>query len=323
VSPQAQATASGLVGLVRDFLLAHERLRDLFARARGGKLDFEVVRDLVGDDDSSLLFRLKERCHTLFRNHDDRAAIGMRREALFDLAVGSLFHEAMKLRENIYQQEVYAPKIRELRATAGEDADELFREFEKILAAVAVRLDEALAETQALLVHTADQLRVLLAGYGEGGLVTRFLVAERDRVESVFPEGLEGLLTHMHGGAENGYTAAARSHLESANFAEAIALYDGALERGHEDAAQHRLRCYARGMRDFQDGEYRSSLEHLQAWLDAEPGEDERAFAVLADSAIARIGPLLEGPESARILALAARLTERLAPLTLAASAGS
>ena len=41
-----------------------------------------------------------------------------RREVLFDLAVGSLFHEAMKFRENFYQREVYGPRVRALRDAA-------------------------------------------------------------------------------------------------------------------------------------------------------------------------------------------------------------
>ena len=69
----------------------------------------------------------------------------MRREALFDLAVGSLFHEAMKFRENFYQREVYGPRVRALRTESGAENEALFREFEKILAAVAQRLDEGAA----------------------------------------------------------------------------------------------------------------------------------------------------------------------------------
>ena len=75
----------------------------------------------------------------------------MHREALFDLAVGSLFHEAMKLRENLYQREVYGPRVRALRSDAGEENEALFDEFEKMLGAVAQRLDEGLRESETLL----------------------------------------------------------------------------------------------------------------------------------------------------------------------------
>ena len=58
----------------------------------------------MGDGEDSVLFRLKERCHALFRGGEQPSEVVMRREALFDLAVGSLFHEAMKFRENLYQR---------------------------------------------------------------------------------------------------------------------------------------------------------------------------------------------------------------------------
>ena len=144
------AAGSGLVDIVREYVDTHERMRELFERYRAGDLEFDSVRDLFADDERSPLFRLKERCHSLFRR---RAADQppMRREALFDLAVGSLFHEAMKFRENFYQQVVYAPRVRALRdgGDAGDVEDaELFREFDRMQTAAEARMEEALQETE-------------------------------------------------------------------------------------------------------------------------------------------------------------------------------
>ena len=133
----------GLVDIVREFLLAHRLLRRLFERQRSGGLRFDELQALAGDTEASVLFRLKERCHALFRAGvfgDD-----VPRVALFDLAVGSLFHEAMKLRENLYQLEVYAPKVEAARREAESGSEGLFEEFERILAASRERLAEAFA----------------------------------------------------------------------------------------------------------------------------------------------------------------------------------
>src|SRR5215831_5009120 len=94
---------------------------------------FEEVQALAGDTESSALFRLKERCHALFRAGE--LGGDLPRVALFDLAVGSLFHEAMKLRENLYQLQVYAPKVEAARSQAEPGSEELFEEFARILAA--------------------------------------------------------------------------------------------------------------------------------------------------------------------------------------------
>ena len=127
--------ASALVDILREFLAAHRLTRRLFARYRSGELRFEELEDLVGDDEHSVLFRLKGRCHALFRRDPGHPALAVRREALFDLAVGSLFHEAMKFRENFYQREVYGPRVRALRTESGGENAALFQEFEKILSA--------------------------------------------------------------------------------------------------------------------------------------------------------------------------------------------
>ena len=93
----------GLVDIIRDFLAVHDRATRLFDRRDRDGLRFEDVRSWVGEDAKSDLFRLKEACHAIFRPAVDTGATDMRVGALLDLAVGSLFHEAMKLRENLYQ----------------------------------------------------------------------------------------------------------------------------------------------------------------------------------------------------------------------------
>ena len=293
-------TSAGCVELVREYLDVHERMVELFEQFRAGELDFGSVRDLCTDDERSPLFRLKERCHTLFRREGaDRSP--MRREALFDLAVGSLFHEAMKFRENFYQKVVYAPRVRALRnnAVAGDAEEvELLREFDKIQAAAVARVDEALQETEALLAHTGDQLWAFLRGRRDG-LITRYLIEQRDRVEPLHPGGLDGLLEQMHGEVTEGYVVAGLSYLASAHFGPALTALTTASDRSGSGAAPPRsdlarLSCYALGMRAFLEGDYPASLGQLEAWLDAEPDGFEARYASLAHAAISRIDRLVE-----------------------------
>jgi tetratricopeptide (TPR) repeat protein len=310
-----RTTRSGLVDLVRDFLLAHRSLRGLVARFREGSLRFEEVAQLVGDTEESPLFRLKERCHSLFRN-DREGGGSMRREALFDLAVGSLFHEAMKFRENLYQQEVYGPKVKDLRSSAGCESGRLFQEFERILFAVGVRLAEALQETEALLALTRDQLRVLLADHRDEGLIARYLVERPALVSEVFSDGLEELLAEIHGDAARGFAVAARSYLESAFFEEAIGALEQARAHASRDGELVRLTLYAQGMQAFLGGRYAECFEHIGAWLDAGPSEDEAPFLSLAQSALSRVDHLVAAPELKRVHAAAPGLAGRLAELT-------
>lgn len=293
----------GLVDIVRDYLIADSLTRRLFARYREGRLRFDEVQELVGDEEGSVLFRLKEHCHALFRPTDEKPALAMPREALFDLAVGSLFHEAMKFRENLYQHTVYGPKVRALRAESGADTDEIFREFEKILAAAAVRLDEALQETEALLAHTRAQFRVLLVAHRANGLVTRYLIENAALVAEVFAQGLGRLLAEIHGSEAAGYAAAARSYLASGHFGLARGALAEAQARSGDDGELLRLEAYAEGMDAYLAGRYRDAIARLDRWLALGPGAGEEPLAALAYSALSRVSALAEGPEAERIIA--------------------
>ncbi len=315
---------SVLVDIVRDFLLAYRSMRGLFARYRDGTLAFEEVQRLVGDDEGSVLFRLKERCHALFRQSDRAPGIVAQREALFDLAIGSLFHEAMKFRENLYQRMVYGPKVRALRTQSGADVEGIFEEFEKILAAAAIRLDEALQEAEALLVHTRAQFRALLSAHPENGLVSRYLIENRALAEEVLGQPLEDVLASVHGSAAAGFSLAARSYLASGFFGPARRVLAEALRREPARADLQRLAAYAEGMDRYLAGRHPEAVERLTAWVDADPPAEEGAFGDLAYSAVSRIAEHARtGGGDAELAKTAGELARRLQPLAPHARAGA
>lgn len=282
---------STLVDIARDFLTAHRTLRRVAARHRAGELRFEEVIELVGDDEESVLFRLKERCHRVFRATDASAQIGP--GALFDLAVGSLFHEAMKFRENVYTRDVYGPRVRALRTAGVVDGGDLLREFEKIVADSSLRLEESLLEAETLLRQTSGQFHVLLVANAGNGYLTRFLVEQADEIEGVMGQPLEGLLEDIHGEASLGYALAAESYLTSGFFEAGIGALVAARRLGHPAEETSRLEAYAQGMQAFLEGSFPEAIASLGAWLDARPGAREAHFARLAFSALSRVGPLI------------------------------
>lgn len=304
--------SADLVDIVRDFLAASRVMRGLLAGYRSGELQFSELRELIGDDESSVLFRLKERCHALFRPRDPEAGISMQREALFDLAVGSLFHEAMKFRENFYQREFYGPRVRLLRSQRKEGDEALFREFERILAAVSTRLDEGVHENEVLMAQTGAQLRLLLAEHPESDFAIRYLVENQERTEEVFATPIDGLLTELTGSAAEGFTRVGRSYLDSGFYQEADAALAAAIERGGDRPSLEPLRRYARGMMDYLAGNYGDCIDRLTQWSD-DPGAKDESLLAIACAAVSKIGQLVYGADRERIIADAAFLGERLA----------
>ena len=305
----------GFVDVIRDFLTAHRELRRLFALFRAGRLRIEDLDPVFVDDERSALFRLKERCHALFRPRPGHPREPRHREVLFDLAVGSLFHEAMKLRESFYQREVYGPRVRALRAEAGDGADALFDEFERILSRVSDRLREGVEESETLLAQMRAQLVLLLAEHAEDGLVMRCLIEQRELVEEVFGESVEALFARLHrGDPSRGFTLAGQSYLESGHYEEAEHAFGAAEVRGGDAAELSRHAAYARGMRAYLAGDYAESVAQLGAWT---PGVEARdAFlAGLAHAALSKLDRLVQGRERAEILRAAGALVERLTAL--------
>jgi tetratricopeptide (TPR) repeat protein len=305
------AANPGLVDIGRDFLDAHQCVRELFARHRSGELRFEELEALVGEDGGSVLFRLKERCHANFRAKPGGPTRPMHREALFDLAVGSLFHEAMKFRENFYQREVYGPRVHALRSQAREGEAAIFEEFARIQEGVSARLEEGLVETEALLAQTLEQLRLLLAAHRGDPRVARFLVDHAPNLEAAFGRPFDEILTGLYGKPAIAYEIAGRSLIASGYYAEAIRHLEAARERGGNATALQRLTSYALGMEAYLARDYEKTVAQLGEWA-REGAADPPELAQLARDAVKRIGQLAEGGNRERVAKDAAALLERL-----------
>ena len=304
---------ASLVDILREFLTAHDLLAQLAKKYKRNELAFSDLQEFVGDSDYSVLYRLKEKCHSLFRPEAGGSKVARPREALFDLAVGSLFHEAMKFREDFYQREVYGPRVRSLRAEAGAEANGLFHEFERILSAVSARLEKGLAETHSLMAQSWGQLRVLLSEQGAEGFVTRFLIERRNTLEKLGPPGLEELLASIHGDAVSGYVVAGRSYLASGHYESAHRVLAKALERGGDREQVSHLSAYARGMSAYLSGNYAESVTSLNEWAESGNADDE-SLKDLAHSAVSSLTRLVEGDDRDRTLASAADLLAKLQP---------
>ncbi len=303
--------SSDFVALLREFLTAYEALSRLLDRTDGEDVPFDDLRALVRDDERAVLYRLKEKSHALFR-HRAAESETVRREALFDLAVGSLFHEAMNLREGLYQRQVYAPRIEALRVSSADESDALFDEFARILDKNRGRLRELVAEVKILLAQTREQFRKLVVERAGDPTVTRCLLARRAEVDGVFPEGFAGLLESMHGDFATGLVVAARALVESAWFVEASqTLREAVRESGAPDAEIERLSGYAAGMQSFLDGDYVAALRLLEDWVDLSGAASAPELARRAAAALGRIGRLVESD------ALANELDDRAKQLQL------
>lgn len=312
-----------VVDVLRDFLVAHEILDELVEAHDVDRLEFADVAGWAGDDAASPLFRLKEHCHALVRSGNGRAdaADEIGPAELLDLVVGSLFHEAMKLRENLYQIQHYAVRVERLRNRDLTLHAESMRELEHLLELSGRHLHEAFYEARSLMLLTRRHVRALMHAHAGSGLVARVLYEQADSVSRVFDveaieSGEQPILESLYGGAAQAALAVARSFLESAYFEEALEALERASERGADAAETRVLMRYASGMRAFLAGSYRESIDALCSWVEHGGAENSPSQAHWAAAAMARLDKLVETEDSAELLARAKALTDELSRRT-------
>ena len=124
-----------LLEMIRRLLLAEVAFQGIFEKHKKRKLHFADIGNWIDDKGQSLLYNLKEQSHSFFRGRGREPV--HRNEWLLDLAIGSIFHEAMKLRENIYQMEVYRPRYLQFKSKVGKTAyayeRDYLQRFERII----------------------------------------------------------------------------------------------------------------------------------------------------------------------------------------------
>ncbi len=264
-----------LVEVVAGFISAAAEFEEIHRAYRAKTLTFEDMERFIDDRGKSLLFQVKENCHALFRGN---VAAGLEKEQLFDLAIGTIFHEAMKLRENLYQLEVYGAKGQVLGSREGRRKykEDFLRQLRKTLGRAEKRLKEGMEETRTLLHDATEQLKSLLPDFYSNGLLLRFFLEHPAETALVFGEGgVERCFEVIHpGGPGQGFAEAGRSYLASARYARARECFRQSLEGGLADPALRALLSFATGMSLYYAGDQAAALEAL---LEVIPDADKHA----------------------------------------------
>lgn len=309
-----------VVDVLRDFLVASEVLGELVAAHDSDRLVFEDVAAWVGDEASTVLFRLKEHCHALLQAAGPADVGDIGPAELIDLVVGSLFHEAMKLRENLYQVEAYATRFEKLRTRARPaDADSI-RELEHLLELSGRHLHEAFYEARSLMQLARRHVRGLLLEHRTSGLVARCLYEHADVVARVFEAEVDpseeirlDLIHELYSGPAQAAVVVARSYLESAYFEEALGALAFAVACGADSDETRGLARYAEGMRAFLRGAYAESIQALSDWVEQGGADESPGEARYASAAMDRMDKLAEGPGASELIARARAIHEALA----------
>jgi hypothetical protein len=259
-----------ILEIVRDYLYSHIRFQFIYEKYRAQTLSFDDIEGFATDKDPTLpLFNLKELCHMLFRYQGDEQSSD--EEKLLDLAIGSIFHEAMKLRENLYQLKVYKPRYLQIQNSrqASEYEKTLLQEFMKIGAKTEKQLAESMMEIKRLFQDTLEQLAHLLPRYKDNAVLIKFLLHNKDLLQQAFGRrrGLKIIADMFPGGLGEAYDVEGRSFLESEHYDLAAEFFSQALKYRTQDQGLKCLYLYARGMDGYYKNRYQNTLRSFYKLL--------------------------------------------------------
>jgi len=189
---------------------------------------------MVGTEtDKGPLWQLKDLCHRLWPRDSSGPDLG---GTLTDWLIGSVFHEAMKLKENIYLLNSYGPaayRISEPGAPEQAGVPRLARmmDINGLISRIVVDVMNEMEQLAFLFGQASFIIRTMIADLSYNMLVIRFLVEHEESVRELWGEELELLFSDMfYGAPEQGFCAAGRSYLNGQWYTRALHMYQRAMD---------------------------------------------------------------------------------------------
>lgn len=282
-----------ILEIVRDLLRSYVQFKSIYEKYKKNILHFDDLNEFVTDKDPTLpLFHLKESCHLLFRSQGEECSD---EEKLLDLAVGSIFHEAMKIRENLYQLEVYRPCYQDIQSRLGTSEYErnLLQEFEKIGIRAKRSMAESMAEAKRLFQDTLKQLADLLPSYKDNPVLIKFLLRNKDLLQKAFGKrkGIKVIAEIFPGGLGEAYTVEGKGYLESEHYDLAAEFFSAALKYRPHDKGVKGVYHYARGMDEYYKNRYQETLRSFHKLLSLINGlRDSKVYLEKVEEVCRKIG---------------------------------
>ena len=254
-----------ILGMVQGLLLSEIAFQEIFKRYREGRLCFSDISNWVDDRGQSPLYNLKEQCHSIFRNKGKKSV--HKNEWLLDLVIGSIFHEAMKLRENIYQLDIYRPKYFQYKSNVGKTAYErgYLQQFERIISKAEQGVLLGMAETRSLFHDAMEQLLDFFKENVKNPYLVRFLLEHQALLRKVYgsKKAKEVFKSMFEKGLYDAYSLAGRSYLDSEHYDLSSLYFSKALQLGPSDNELLFLRNFSHGMDAYYKNAY---LKVLVFW---------------------------------------------------------
>ena len=193
------------------------------------KISFEAIERLVGSEtEKGFLWQLKDRCHQLWRDENPKDDLN---GCLFDWVIGSIFHEAMKLKENIYMSQYYGPLAEEMRSSHTASTVKFCGvECKRFMEKIASEMNRQVENLGFMFGRANYLLRTMITNHTDNPILLRFLFENSAITDELWSESLNEIFADMFGDPETGFCAAAKSYLQGQWHEKALQAYTKALD---------------------------------------------------------------------------------------------
>lgn len=254
-----------IIEIVKGLLLSEVAFEEIFKKYEEGCLRFSDIGVWVDDKGQSLLYNLKEGGHSLFRYQEKKTI--HKNEWLLDLVIGSIFHEAMKLRENIYQMEVYRPKYLQYKLKSGKTDYEknYIQLFERIILKAKQGVAEGMEETRSLFKDAMTQLIDLFKESPKNTFLVRFLLENLTLLHEVYgsKKAKEIFNLMFEKGFLDAYRFVGQSYLRSEHYDLSSNYFLKALKLDPTNHDLQFLLNFSLGMNEYYKNTYSKSLSYF------------------------------------------------------------
>jgi len=254
-----------ILEIVRGLLLSGVAFQEILKKYKEGRLRFSNIGVWVDDRGKSLLYNLKEQCHSLYRYKENKAI--KKNQRVLDLVIGSIFHEAMKLRENIYQMEIYRPKYLQYRLKVGKAVYEkdYLQQFERIILKAQQGVTEGMEETRSLFQDAMAQLIDLFKESAKNALLVRFLLENQTLLQKVYGSKKAKKIFQLmfKKGFLDAYQLAGQSYLKSEHYDLSSTYFSKALKMDRRSHDLQFLLNFSLGMNEYYRNAYPKSMSHF------------------------------------------------------------
>ena len=221
--------------LVHQMLLAKLFFEELYENyKKSGQIPFKKLTSWIGTEtNKGSLWNLKDSSHLLFRNNASKVFFY---ESIFDWTLGSIFHEGMKLKEDVYLTEFYQKEgkafIDGVNIPEDVNIQELLEEYRIIITRAKESAHEEMDNLRYLFAKGMEQLQRLIVRFKDDGLLIRFLVENDELYSRVYGQGaLKEIFGNMYErGLEDAYLRVGKNYREGGWYSEALIILKRALE---------------------------------------------------------------------------------------------